>query len=784
VLVTLAFVAAAVLFGVVRPVTYAAEASVLLQDPRSSVVSSSTTPARDEVRYVADQIAILKSTALNVRASQLVPAVKGSERVSARELQRHTTIKTSEGSNVVGVRVTAESPEAAKVQANAIVRAYRELVRADLQNETRAALRRLDIAIAAVARTLANQARASQASAALTLLQELRSRRSSLQVDAQLLGDGVSLFLPAESGKPQGASLISFALIALVLGGLVGIGIAYMLDTRGQGFGRRLGVQAPVDPQTLAQIPDFEREGLETKLPVLDAPGSDAAESFRFLVATIGAGGRSTDGRVAVRLVESLQDEYPEMTERELAAIGRVASRLDVQTVETQPGGTKETRPSAHRTVAFVAASAGDGTSTLLANTALAAAQAGENVLVVDGDVGGRGLTRLLLGSYVPRIVGSDGKPIGLLGMILRGLQSQDVKRVIETSSGGKLSLIEPGSANLADFGALRPQQMVDALSAAGTHFDRVFIDTPPVLQVPYADALLRSSSAVVVIVPHRADPGRLEQVLDRLAFLGANAIGHVVNLVPPKRSSGRMLREERIHEAETRPVQVRPQAATGTLTRLPERVEEDWTGTEWVEPAPGRPAAERSAEVKPRSFVIAPPPEPAKEEEEAIEHAAEEMVDESVVEQAAPERAEDVTAPTVVIAAAPDPVEEPVEEPVEGESTEPDAAERTVDETLAEAARAENGKAQAAPAPVAEAPEHDEEPAEAEADEQTDEEKSAASPARLAHNVMEPPESADVESTSMEAPEPGRRFKEVVPVDEASSEQPPARKARKRKAR
>jgi Mrp family chromosome partitioning ATPase/capsular polysaccharide biosynthesis protein len=732
-LITLAFGVAALVFGLVRTADYAADASVLLQDPRSAVLAS-TAPARDEVRYVADQIAILKSTAVHARASELVGAIEGADPVSARDLRRNTSIRTSEGSNVVVVRVSADDPEAARARANAIVRAYREIVRADLESETKAALRKLDLAIAAVARTLASQAKGGNPTGAvLGLLQELRSRRSSLQVDAQLLGDGVSLFLPAELGKRQDAPLLAIVLIALVLGGLVGIGVAYMLDARGQGFGRRLGVQAPVDPRTLAQIPDFEREGLKTKLPVLDAPGSDASEAFRFLAAVAHLGGE-TDGRVAVRLVESLQDEYPEMTERELAAIGRVASRLDVQTVETQTG-TKEKGPSTARMIAFVASSTGDGTTTVVANTALAAAQAGDNVLVVDGDVGGRGLTRLLLGSYVPRIVGSDGKPIGLVGMILRGLQPQDVKRVMETNSGGRVSLIEPGSATLGDLEAVRPEWIIDALSTAGKEFDRVFIDVPPVLQVPHADPLLKSSSAVVVVVRHRSDPGRLEQVLDRLALLGVNPVGHVVNLVPPKRGSGRQLTTQRIDEARP-PSQLR-RAQSVVVTPPPPPAEEAWLD---AEPSTRTPIAEVRSAGPSAPFTrdgnaapaFAPPPESAGEKQEVEATARQEEEEESRFVR-----------------------------------TEPSPRFKEVSPSAEPAVRAApEGNAAPALAP----------PPEPEAEDQ--EEATATADQEEATATAEPED----ESPDLESAEPEPRFKAVDPVKEAPLTEPSARRIRKRK--
>lgn len=492
VLVAALFAVAGVLVNSLRPATYAAEAGLLLEDPRLSI-DAQTRPARDEVRYVADQVAILKSVAAAEGASKLTRTKERPQGITALDLRRETVVRTSEGSNYIAVRFSAGDPETAQLGANAISRAYRQLVREDVETEIKAALSRLDIAIASA--TAAYLKNPTQSNPALGLLNELRERRNELQVDAELRGDGVALASAAGLGKRQGASLLSTLVVALVLGGLIGTGLAYVLDSWAK---RRPGSHAAFDAPPLAEIPDFDREQLSSRLPVVDAPDSRSAEAFRFLAAVVGLPRASFAGPAAAGSAESLRAEF------------------------------------ANRSVAFIAASTGDGTTTIAANSALAAAQAGDRVLLLDGDLRGHDLTRLMLDGQA-RVAGGAG----FTDMLLTGALPQAIVRV-ETDNGGSVTLVEPGSATLDAMNAIRPERIRANLESTRGEFDRVFIDVPALLELPYAEALVSGADSVVTVVPHHGDENRVEQFLERLDAIGVRPIGHVYNLVPLRVSARR----------------------------------------------------------------------------------------------------------------------------------------------------------------------------------------------------------------------------------------------------
>ena len=540
----IAFGAIGLLVFSFRAAKYAAEAGVLLEDPRATPAISEVLQ-RDEDRYVADQISILKSPALLAQASQLNATASEPEGASVRALQRNMTIRTTEGSNYIVVRYQAGNPTTAMLGANSIVKAYRELVQADIEATTAASIRRLDAAIEEVVQRVAASKTPDEADA--LLLQQLQSRRSRLQVDRQLAGDGVALFSPAAPGRRQGVSRLATFALGLVLGGLIGVGFAYALDVRELRLSRRIGPRIRLRVPLLAEIPDFAQGGLSSPLPVRDAPGTGPADSFRFLAAAVGLRRDSLDGSVSAKLAESLQDEIPGMTDRELAVLDQVASRLDKIAQESQKPASRRSKSKRDlmlRSVAFVAAAPGDGTTTLAANTALAAAQEGDRVLMLDGDLWGRGLTQLLFPD--DGTADGNGRRVGLTDMLLRGPLPEGIQLVTETPAGGSLSLIEPGATTLQAINAIRTELIRPGLDATQDEFDRIFIDVPPILQFPYSDPLVTSADGVVVVARHRGDVARLEQLLDRLDLLGVRPIGQVSNFVPMRQISDDLLYELR----------------------------------------------------------------------------------------------------------------------------------------------------------------------------------------------------------------------------------------------
>lgn len=509
------FAALGVLVQSLRPTEYAAEAGIVLEDPRAAAI---TGPRGDELRYVADQVAILKSPDVAARASVIAAAANPPASIKVGTLQNNTSIRSSADSNYVVVTHRAADSKVAMTGANAVVDGYRQKIRADLDAETKASLARLDVAIATATRTQ-NAGSERQRASARALINELRARRTKVQVNAELLGDGIASLSRATPGTPQGVSLISALAIAMVLGGLIGTGLAYWLDARKQAFTSWLEPQVLLDAPALAEIPDFTRERVSSKLPVLHAPATESAEAFRLLASAIGPTESAKQARAA-------------------------ASR------ERDEGGRFAARAATNLPISFVSASPGDGTTTLAANTAFAAAQEGHRVLALDADIQGQGLSRLLLGRAVT-IDGAESTAEGLSNMLRSRSSGETIQRVMGTSAGGTLSLLGPGTATRRRDDVFRSEQILATLDSIRDQFDLVIIDVPPILHFAYADALLRSSGGVVIVVRHRSEASRLRQIRDRLALLGVRPIGYVYNFAPPRQDVGRTVGQEVIDRAE-----------------------------------------------------------------------------------------------------------------------------------------------------------------------------------------------------------------------------------------
>lgn len=538
----LAFAAVGLLLTSFRSSEYGAEAGLVLKNPQSLTLADS--PAGDELRYVADQVAILKSITVAQRASALIKAAGGPP-IDARTLQRKTTIRSNADSSYIVVQHSAESPKTAAAAANAIVRAYRDLIRSDLTSDANASLARIDAAIADASKALSalSGTQGSGVSAAVrerkqaelqALLSELRTRRTRIQVNAKLAGDGVGLFSPAGLGQAQGVSWLSALAIAVVLGGLVGAGLAYWLDARKQAFSSWLEPEAVLRVPAIAEIPDFTHEQISSKLPVLHSPGTESAEAFRLLESAIGP-----------------PREPKRRTQRGSASRTRDESGRFLPSV------------AGNTSVAFVAGAFGDGTTTLTANTAFAAAQEGHRVLALDTDVEQQGLTHLLLGRAIT-VDGAEATAEGLTNMLRQRASSETIQRVMGTGAGGTLSLLGPGTATRRRNDVFRAEQILATLDAIRDEFDIVLIDVPPILQIAYADALLRSAGTVVVVVRHRSEAARLKHVGDRLALLGAHPVGYVYNFAPSRQEVGRSMAKAVLGRAESVVGQSRAQTKTG----------------------------------------------------------------------------------------------------------------------------------------------------------------------------------------------------------------------------
>ena len=176
------------------------------------------------------------------------------------------------------------------------------------------------------------------------------------------------------------------------------------------------------------------------------------------------------------------------------------------------------------RTLLVTSPSAGEGKTTTAANLAVAFAQSGERVLVVDAD--------LRRGRLAP-LFGVLPEP-GLTDVIARRVE-------LPTASSewrDELSVLGPGALPANPSELLGSQAMADLLADLGSAYDIVILDAPPILPVTDAVVLAALVDAVVVVAQWaKTSATAVEDAALVLQSVSAPVLGVVLNGVRGTRS-------------------------------------------------------------------------------------------------------------------------------------------------------------------------------------------------------------------------------------------------------
>lgn len=168
------------------------------------------------------------------------------------------------------------------------------------------------------------------------------------------------------------------------------------------------------------------------------------------------------------------------------------------------------------RTIIFAAGKGGVGKSTVTANVAVAAAQLGEKVVLVDADIPMAGLA-LTLG-------------LDIEGPTLHEVLSGEEELEEAIYEGPEGIMILPAGISLDGVRKANPQRLGDVLDELSEKFDTILIDAPPGLGTA-ALAVLRSSDEVVLVtIPvlnSLTDALRTKEVTERF---GTDPIGVVIS--------------------------------------------------------------------------------------------------------------------------------------------------------------------------------------------------------------------------------------------------------------
>lgn len=176
------------------------------------------------------------------------------------------------------------------------------------------------------------------------------------------------------------------------------------------------------------------------------------------------------------------------------------------------------------RARSFVVTSAvqGEGKTTTVANLAIALADAGINVVVVDAD---------MRRPQLAEIMGLEGA-VGLSDVLISKASLEDA--IQPWGSTGHLHILPAGQIPPNPSELLGSQNATDLIDSLTETFDIVLLDAPPVL--PVSDAAIlskRTGGAIVVVAADRTRKAQLAGAVDALDAIGGDILGVVVTMLP-----------------------------------------------------------------------------------------------------------------------------------------------------------------------------------------------------------------------------------------------------------
>ena len=211
----------------------------------------------------------------------------------------------------------------------------------------------------------------------------------------------------------------------------------------------------------------------------------------------------------------------------------------------------------------------GEGKTTLASNLAIAMAQAGRRVLLVDADLRKPSL-RALLGNNARGVPGDSG-----LTRILSGKQPLDeaIGANVAQTDIPNLSALFSGPPTQNPSELLNTAAFEQLLESLRDRFDHVLLDSPPVLRMTDARILASMCDATVLTVRAEATRGAdAHAAYHAMERLGAQVLGVVLNDAARRRDE--YYTSDRHHQSPAptmRPISVLltpPSASAGALVK------------------------------------------------------------------------------------------------------------------------------------------------------------------------------------------------------------------------
>lgn len=187
--------------------------------------------------------------------------------------------------------------------------------------------------------------------------------------------------------------------------------------------------------------------------------------------------------------------------------------------------------PMDHSVLVVTSAGPGEGKTLVASNLAVACANVRRRVLLLDADM------------RKPQIHKIFGLPndYGLSDILLDTgpLDADSLEPLPRPTSIPGLSVLTGGTGGAQIARILFSPRMLELMQWVRSRFDVVFIDTPPMLQIPDARLLGRQSNGVILVVRSgKTSRDRGKAAMRRLVEDGTTVVGAVLNDWKPKRTA------------------------------------------------------------------------------------------------------------------------------------------------------------------------------------------------------------------------------------------------------
>lgn len=318
-----------------------------------------------------------------------------------------------------------------------------------------------------------------------TRLSVLLNSTEQFRLQMAKAGDYVSIFSPAKlPQEPFAPQTLRNTALALVVGGMIGVGTAFLLDYLDDTIHTPADAQAALGVNVLGTMPDV-RESETIGDLAASQPLLPAAEAFRSL-----------------------------------------RTSLQYASLDTPL-----------RTLLFTSSAQGEGKSFMASNLATAFALTGKRVLLLDTDMRRPRFHRLWDAERAPGLTealkafaeaGADGGDA--LAAVMDLIQPTQVEGLALLTAGDKVST----PAEL-----LNSQTFRSMIAALGEPFDMIVIDSSPILTVTDAAVIANHVDGVVMVtVSGETRLPMAARAIERITSVNGNLMGLVVNRLS-ERSGG-----------------------------------------------------------------------------------------------------------------------------------------------------------------------------------------------------------------------------------------------------